>query len=146
MCYILHMDHTSRPQPAIQVTGLRRTFKSRNGVVEAVAGIDLDVHQAEIFGFLGPNGAGKTTTLRMLSTLLPPSAGEAMVAGHDLRRAPRRVREHIGYVGQAGGTDHTVTGRAELVFQGRLYHLPAREARDRARELLRTFDLDGVAD
>lgn len=140
------MDDTPGSQPAIRVIGLRRTFEARHGGVEAVAGIDLEVYQAEIFGFLGPNGAGKTTTLRMLSTLLPPTAGEAMVAGHDLRRAPQRVREHIGYVGQAGGTDHSVTGRAELIFQGRLYHLPARTARRRADELLEAFDLQGVAD
>ena len=111
-----------------------------------MAGIDLEVEHAEIFGFLGPNGAGKTTTLRMLSTLLAPSAGEATVAGYDLRRAPHRVRQHIGYVGQSGGTDHSVTGRAELVFQGRLYHLAPREAQRRAGELLEAFDLEGVAD
>src|SRR5215469_5770273 len=104
--------------PVIYTRQLRRTFSSRRGTVEAVAGIDLDVAQAAIFGFLGPNGAGKTTTLRMLSTLLPPSSGEAAVAGFDLRRQPQRVRERIGYVGQSGGTDRSISGRAELEFQG----------------------------
>jgi ABC-2 type transport system ATP-binding protein len=146
MWYLPGMDDTARPKTAIRVRGLKRSFKARHGEVEAVAGIDLDVEQAEIFGFLGPNGAGKTTTLRMLSTLLPPSAGEATVAGYDLRRHPQRVREHIGYVGQAGGTDHGVTGRDELVFQGRLYHLSSRRSRQRAAELLAAFDLEGVAD
>ena len=70
----------------IETHNLRKTFKSRRGPVEAVAGVDLDVKKGEIFGFLGPNGAGKTTTLRMLSTLLPPTSGEATVAGFDLRR------------------------------------------------------------
>lgn len=140
------MDHTSGLQYAIDVTGLRKSFRGRGGDVEAVAGVDLTVNRGEIFGFLGPNGAGKTTTLRMLSTLLVPSAGDAMVAGFDLRRDPQRVREHIGYVGQSGGTDHSVTGRMELVFQGRLYHLSPRDARRRADELLRTFELEAAAD
>src|SRR5918911_1933822 len=74
----------------IRARSLRRTFRSRKGTVEAVAGIDLEVRPAEIFGFLGPNGAGKTTTLRMLATLLPPTSGEARVAGRDLRREARR--------------------------------------------------------
>ena len=89
----------------IETHGLRRTFQSRAGTVEAVAGVDLHVEAGEVFGFLGPNGAGKTTTLRMLSTLLPPTGGEATVAGCDLRREPKKVRERIGYVGQLGGTD-----------------------------------------
>jgi len=105
---------------AIETRGLRRVFKSRNRLVEAVAGVDMTVHSGEIFGFLGPNGAGKTTTLRMLATLLPPSGGTAMVAGCDLLRQPGQVRERIGYVGQAGGSDREIMGRTELVFQGRL--------------------------
>ncbi|HEX2645771.1 MAG TPA: ATP-binding cassette domain-containing protein [Candidatus Dormibacteraeota bacterium] len=140
------MDDTPRPEFAIRARGLRRSYRTRRAEVVAVAGIDLDVEQAEIFGFLGPNGAGKTTTLRMLSTLVPPTAGQATVAGYDLRRDPRRVREHIGYVGQAGGTDHSLTARAELVFQGRLYRLSPAQARRRADELLRAFDLEGAAD
>src|SRR5215472_14190661 len=106
-----------QPTPVIAASGLRRVFRGRGGEVVAVAGVDL-VGPGEIFGFLGPNGAGKTTTLRMLATLLPPSAGEARVAGFDLRRQSERVRERIGYVGQQGGTDRSVTGRVELVFQG----------------------------
>jgi len=130
----------------IETRGLRRTFRSRGGDVEAVAGVDLTVEAGEIFGFLGPNGAGKTTTLRMLSTLLPPTSGDATVAGCDLRREPQRVRERIGYVGQRGGTDPAVTGRAELVFQRRLYGLGASEARERAAELLAILELDSCAD
>src|SRR5437667_12601290 len=99
----------------IGTTDLRRTFKTRGGSVEAVAGVDLHVEAGEIFGFLGPNGAGKTTTLRMLATLLPPTAGDATVAGCNLRREPQKVRERIGYVGQQGGTDPMITGRGELV-------------------------------
>ena len=99
----------------IETHELRRTFKGRGGTVEAVRGVDLRVEQGQIFGFLGPNGAGKTTTLRMLATLLPPSSGDARVAGVDLVREPQRVRERIGYVAQGGGTDPAVTGRALLL-------------------------------
>jgi ABC-2 type transport system ATP-binding protein len=130
----------------IQTRGLRRTFKTRQGPVEAVAGIDLAVTAGEIFGFLGPNGAGKTSTLRMLATLLPPSGGEATVAGCDLRHAPQQVRERIGYVGQSGGTDRSVTGRSELIFQARLYAMSKEQARLRAADLLAMLELEAAAD
>ncbi|HEV8282425.1 MAG TPA: ATP-binding cassette domain-containing protein [Candidatus Limnocylindrales bacterium] len=125
---------------------LRRTFKSRKGDIEAVRGVDLAVGAGEIFGFLGPNGAGKTTTLRMLATLLPPTAGEATVAGADLRREPQRVRERIGYVPQGGSTDPAETGRGELVLQGRLYGMDKAAAHQRAREVLAALDLEAAAD
>jgi ABC-2 type transport system ATP-binding protein len=137
---------TADERPVIQTSGLSRTFKTRRGPVEAVAGVDLRVEAREIFGFLGPNGAGKTTTLRMLATLLPPTAGEATVAGCDLLREPHRVRERIGYVGQAGGTDPQITGRWELVFQGRLYGMGAADARRRAAELVTALQLEDCAD
>jgi ABC-2 type transport system ATP-binding protein len=121
-------------------------FGGRRGEVEAVAGIDLTVGTGVIFGFLGPNGAGKTTTLRMLATLLPPTSGDARVAGFDLRRRPDRVRMNIGYVGQQGGTDHSISGRAELIFQARLHGLPARVAQQRAAELIGAFELEVCAD
>ena len=111
-------------------------FKSRKRAVEAVAGVDLLVRPGEIFGFLGPNGAGKTTTLRMLATLLPPSGGAATVAGCDLLTQPDQIRERIGYVGQAGGADREITGRRELVFQGRLYGMSLAAAGKRAAELI----------
>src|SRR5712692_6093906 len=130
----------------IETHGLRRTFHSRRGDVVAVDGVDLRVEMGQIFGFLGPNGAGKTTTLRMLATLLPPSGGEASVAGCDLRRDPQAVRERIGYVAQAGATDPAVTGRAELVIQARLYGMGKSEARRRAVALLTALELDAAAD
>jgi ABC-2 type transport system ATP-binding protein len=86
----------------IEARGLARTFRTRAGDVEAVRGIDLDVAEGEIVGFLGPNGAGKTTTLRMLTTLIAPTAGTARVAGHDLLGEPVEVRHRIGYVAQGG--------------------------------------------
>ncbi|MGH7777190.1 MAG: ATP-binding cassette domain-containing protein [Candidatus Dormibacterales bacterium] len=130
----------------IETHGLRRTFKLRKGQVEAVAGIDLAVTEGEIFGFLGPNGAGKTTTLRMLATLLPPSAGKAAVAGADLLTEPALVRKRIGYVGQKGGVDPQVTGRSELLLQCRLYGMSAAQARSRASELIATLELESCAD
>jgi ABC-2 type transport system ATP-binding protein len=125
---------------------LRRTFKSRKAEVEAVRGVDLSVGAGEIFGFLGPNGAGKTTTLRMLATLLTPTAGEATVAGADLRREPQQVRERIGYVPQGGSTDPAETGRGELVLQGRLYGMNKSDAQARAAEVLASLDLEAAAD
>lgn len=136
----------TEPQAVIETRGLRRVFKSRRREVVAVAGVDLNVRRGEIFGFLGPNGAGKTTTLRMLATLLPPSGGTARVAGCELASQPHLIRERIGYVGQAGGADREVTGRSELVFQGRLYGLSAEAARSRAEELVTMLELEGAAD
>src|ERR1044072_4871114 len=119
--FIGAMSTPPAPAPVIEPRGLARTFQLPAGPVHAVRGIDLTVDRGEILGFLGPNGAGKTTTLRMLATLLPPSGGEATVAGVDLRRDPQKVRERIGYVAQGGSTDPQLSGRSELVLQGRLY-------------------------
>ncbi len=132
--------------PMIETKDLRRTFRTRSGTVEAVRGVELTVAAGEIFGFLGPNGAGKTTTLRMLATLLPLTAGEALVAGADLRRQPQLVRQRIGYVPQGGSTDPAMTGRGELVLQGRLYGMGKAAAQARAREVLATLDLEAAAD
>ena len=133
-------------QAVIETRGLRRVFKSRRREVVAVAGVDLRVQSGEIFGFLGPNGAGKTTTLRMLATLLPPSGGSARVAGCELATQPALIRERIGYVGQAGGADREITGRTELIFQGRLYGMSVEAARRRAAELIDMLELEGAAD
>jgi ABC-2 type transport system ATP-binding protein len=147
----------------IETHDLRKSFKARPGrgrpagtghsmsgarpaIIEAVKGIDLRVQEGEIFGFLGPNGAGKTTTLRMLATLLPPSGGQATVAGYDLLREPDHVRERIGYVGQAGGTDSKTTAHENLVLQARLYGLDRVRAHIRAAELIAALDLEPFAD
>jgi ABC-2 type transport system ATP-binding protein len=134
------------PEAVIETRGLRRVFKSRQREIVAVAGVDLRVQAGEIFGFLGPNGAGKTTTLRILATLLPPSGGTARVAGCELATEPARIRERIGYVGQAGGADREITGRTELVFQGRLYGMSVPQAQRRAAQLIDMLELDGAAD
>jgi ABC-2 type transport system ATP-binding protein len=128
----------------IETHDLRKTFKGRSGTVDAVRGVDLTVREGEIFGFLGPNGAGKTTILRMLATLLPPTSCTATVASVDLARAPQRVRERIGYVPQGGSTDPGMTGRGELVIQGRLYGMSRRDAERRADEVLTAFGLESA--
>lgn len=130
----------------IETHNLRRVFKSRKGAVEAVAGVDLDVKKGEIFGFLGPNGAGKTTTLRMLSTLLPLTSGEATVAGFDLLRDPAKIRYEIGYVSQEGSSAPEVPGRTELIIQGRLYGMTKTAALARAAELITSLELADCAD
>jgi ABC-2 type transport system ATP-binding protein len=130
----------------IETHNLRRVFKSRKGAVEAVAGVDLDVRKGEIFGFLGPNGAGKTTTLRMLSTLLPITSGEATVAGFDLLRDAAKVRFEIGYVSQEGSSAPEIPGRTELILQGRLYGMTKTRSEQRAAELIAALELADCAD
>jgi len=136
----------SRPDAVIETRRLCRAFGSRNHQIDAVNGIDLDVMRGEVFGLLGPNGAGKTTTLRMLSTLLPASSGSAWVVGCELATQLSTIRQRIGYVGQAGGTDPEMVGRAEIVFQGRLYGLTRTAAEMRAAELIDMLDLGDAAD
>lgn len=120
----------------IRAEGLRKTFKAGKETIEAVCDVSFDVTAGELVALLGPNGAGKSTTLRMLTTLLPPTAGSVHIAGHDAARDPGRVREAIGYVGQknASGENHRI--RDELITQGRCYGLSTRHARRRADEVL----------
>jgi ABC-2 type transport system ATP-binding protein len=133
-------------EPVVMTKGLKKSFKSKRGIIRAVDGVDLSVLPGEIFGFLGPNGAGKTTTLRMLTTLMPPDEGQAIVAGFDVATEPEKVRRSIGYVGQNGGSDRPATGRENLILQGRLYDMTAGEARGRAGELIKLLDLEDFAD
>ena len=128
----------------VQARGLAKRYSSRGGAVEAVRGVDIDVGAGEIAGFLGPNGAGKTTTLRMLTTLLSPSAGTATVAGYDLRREPVAVRKRIGYVPQRGSTTPQALVGEELVDHGRLHGLPRVTADERGRRLISQLDLDST--
>jgi len=119
--------------------------RGRGGPVEAVRGVDLDVTGGEIVGFLGPNGAGKTTTLRMLTTLLEPTGGQASVNGFDLRRDAVNVRRSIGYVAQAGSSYPLAVVGEEIVDHARLYGVPRSLAGERAAALFAKLDLDGVA-
>jgi ABC-2 type transport system ATP-binding protein len=137
--------------PIIEANGLARTFQSRKRLVHAVRGMDLTVDEGEIVGFLGPNGAGKTTTLRMLTTLLRPTAGTAVVAGADLLRDPVGVRRRIGFVPQAigqtmGGTDNQAKIIEELHDQAALYRIGKADGARRADLLLNQLDLSGMGD
>lgn len=109
-------------------------------------GVSLDVPAGTICGLLGPNGAGKTTAVRILSTLLRMDSGEAQVAGCDVRREGRQVRERIGLVGQYAAVDEILSGRQNLEMFGRLNHLPTAVARRRAGELLEQFSLEAAAE
>jgi ABC-2 type transport system ATP-binding protein len=128
---------------AVEAHSLVRTFK---GGVEAVRGIDLQVAAGEVFGFLGPNGAGKTTTVRMLCTLLPPTAGSATVAGIDVVADAAAVRRRIGVALQEIGLDPLQTGRELLELQCGLYGITGARARERASELLELLGLTEAAD
>jgi ABC-2 type transport system ATP-binding protein len=130
----------------IEARGLRRTYKARKTTVEAVRGVDLTVRRGEIVGFLGPNGAGKTTTLKMLTTLLEPTDGSAIVAGSDLRRDPVGVRRKIGYVSQAGSTSPEARVGEEIVSHARLYGIAPAVSKARAQELLAALDLADIWD
>jgi ABC-2 type transport system ATP-binding protein len=130
----------------IEARGLARSFTAQGRTVDAVRGVDLAVAAGEVVAFLGPNGAGKTTTMRMLTTLIRPTAGTATIAGADLLTEPTRVRRHIGYVPQGGGTVEERKVGEELMLQGRLYGLNKSDAAGRAREISRRLDLDGLQD
>jgi ABC-2 type transport system ATP-binding protein len=127
----------------IEVQGLVREFK--NGP-RAVDGIELEVRPGEIYGFLGPNGAGKSTTVLMLTTLLPPTAGTARVAGHDIVREGPAVRSVIGAALQEAALDPLLTGRDHLRLQTTLQGLPKNDRRTRADELLRRVGIEDAAD
>jgi len=136
--------------PVIEAKGLARTYsvrargKDAPREVEAVKGIDFVVNSGEIVGFLGPNGAGKTTTIRMLTTLLNPTAGTATVAGADLATQPVEVRRRLGYVAQMGTTDPAAIAGEELVDHARMYGIDKKVAAERGRALLSGLDLDGL--
>jgi ABC-2 type transport system ATP-binding protein len=127
----------------IRAEGLVREFK---GGIRAVDGIDLEVAPGEIYGFLGPNGAGKSTTVHMLTTLLPPTAGTATVAGFDVAREGPEVRRRIGAALQEAALDAFLTGREHFQLQGGLHGLAREERRARATELLERVGLTEAAD
>ena len=132
----------------IRARGLVQTFHTKQGrkktEVRAVDGVDLDVAEGEVVGFLGPNGAGKTTTLRMLTTLLKPTAGTATVAGYDVVRESEQVRRSIGYVSQAGGAFSGARAGDEVVDHGMLYGLKKQVVTERGKQLFEQMDLQGL--
>jgi len=126
---------------AIRTEGLRKTYKSSRGDVEAVRGIDLDVPQGEFFGLLGPNGAGKSTTIGMLTTLVAPTGGRAWVAGRDVVKNPVAVKRRIGVVTQNNTLDMQLTVQENLEFRSRFFGLSLGAASKRAVQLIDAFGL-----
>jgi ABC-2 type transport system ATP-binding protein len=122
---------------AIVVEGLKKSY----GPVRALCGVDFTARAGSVLGLLGPNGAGKTTAVRILTTLLEPDAGTARVAGHDVVREAGALRAKIGLAGQYAAVDENLTGVENLEMVGQLYHMPRKDARARAEELLERFDL-----
>jgi len=131
---------------AISVQGLTKVFRTRKGEVRAVDGVSFTVKEGEIFGLLGPNGAGKTTTLRMLATLLVPTAGRAEIMGYDLMAAPQEVRARIGFLTTETGLYERLTPWETLLFFGRIFGLPPGKLELRAEETLRILGLEGLKD
>jgi ABC-2 type transport system ATP-binding protein len=129
---------TSSANAAVEVSGLTKDFGATRALDEAT----FDVARGEIFGLLGPNGAGKTTTMRILLTLLKPTAGTARVAGYDVTTHPVAVRQRVGWVPQEHAVDPLLTVMENMTFMGGMYHLAPVAARRRAAELL---DLAGLA-
>ena len=130
------------PRLAVELSALTRRFKS----LIAVDRLSFEVRPKSIFGLLGSNGAGKTTVIKMLTTLLPPSAGTASVAGFDIARAPKEVRRHIGYVSQMLSSDGELTGYENLVISAKLYGLTGPERRKRIEQSLAFMELTDAAD
>jgi len=124
----------------IQIESLTRNF----GKVKAVDDISFNVEEGEIFGFLGPNGAGKSTTMMILTTLLKPTSGRALVAGFDVVSQAKKVRENIGYVQQEIAVDDYLTGRENLILGGRLNHIPSNLIDERIDQVLDLIELVGV--
>src|SRR3712207_546557 len=132
----------TQPQ-GIEVDGLVREFKKGP---RAVDGIDLQVASGEIYGFLGPNGAGKSTTVHMLTTLLPPTAGEAKVAGYDVAKQGAEVRQNIGAALQEAALDPFLTGNEHMRLQTTLHGLPKADRKKRGDELIERVGLIEAAD
>ena len=132
---------------AIRAEGLAKTFHDpQRGVVQAVKGVDLDCRKGEIFGLLGPNGAGKTTTLRMLSTILAPTAGRALIDGVDVAEDPLEVRRRLGFLSGSTGLYPRLTGRETLRYFGRLHGLEGERLEAAIARAFDAFDLHAFGD
>ncbi len=143
------MPHVSAslpmPVPNSHIISVRNVSKFY-GKVHALQDVSLDVRKGSVTALLGPNGAGKTTLVRSMTTLLKPDKGTITIAGHDVVRDAQKLRSIIGLAGQSAAVDEILTGRENLEMVGRLYHLSKKDAKARAIELLKEFDLEDAAD
>ncbi len=128
--------------PAVVTEGLKKSY----GETKALDGLDLEVAQGSVFGLLGPNGAGKTTAVKVMTTLLKPTAGRAVIDGIDVREDPRAVRTRIGLTGQYAAVEERLTGRENLELIGRYFHYSKADQKARAAQLLEMFDLVDAGD
>lgn len=135
------MTSEAPPDLLIETRDLSRSFDGRF----VVKNVDLRVRPREIFGLIGPNGAGKSTLIKMLTTLLPPTRGDARVAGFDLRHEAKNIRARIGYVPQLLSADGALTGYENLLLSARLYLIPRTEREDRIKEALAMTGLSAAA-
>jgi len=133
-------------EPLVVARGLSKTFRSRRGPVRAAFDVTFECHAGEIFGLLGPNGAGKTTTLRMLATILTPTAGHATLAGFDVATQPGSVRENIGFLATETGLYDRFSARETLRFFGRINQMTSDEIRNRSDEIFNMLDMTGLAE
>ncbi|PIW34522.1 MAG: ABC transporter ATP-binding protein, partial [Nitrosopumilales archaeon CG15_BIG_FIL_POST_REV_8_21_14_020_33_23] len=122
---------------SVETRSLSKTF----GTVNAVNDISFAVESGEIFGFLGPNGAGKSTAIMILTTLLKPTSGQALVSGFDVMTQAKQVRQSIGYVQQESTVDEYLSGRENLLLQARLNHIPKDQINKRIDEILELIEL-----
>ena len=127
---------------SVETRSLTKSF----GDVNAVNDISFSVEKGEIFGFLGPNGAGKSTTMMILTTLLKPSSGQALISGFDVMKNPKQVRQNIGYVQQETTVDEYLTGKENLLLQAKLNHIPKNEINQRIEDVLNLIELSDKQD
>ena len=127
---------------SVETKSLSKSF----GDVMAVDDVSFSVKTGEIFGFLGPNGAGKSTTMMILTTLLKPTSGQALISGYDVVSDPKRVRENIGYVQQETAVDEYLTGRENLLLQAKLNHIPKDQVSKRIDDVLDLIELSDKQD
>ena len=130
----------------IRAHDLHKSFKTRTGTVNAVAGVGFEAHDGQITGLLGPNGAGKTTTLRMLYTLMKPDRGSIEVDGIDVARDPVAVRRALGVLPDARGVYKRLTARENIAYFARLHGLSSQRTAERIATLSAALDMDGILD
>jgi ABC-type multidrug transport system, ATPase component len=128
----------------VDIISVKRLSKVFNGKLRAVDGVSFSVKEGEIFGFLGPNGAGKTTTIKMLTTLITPTSGDATVSGHSIDREANKVRASVGVVPQEFTADEDLTGFDNALLMADLYGIPRKVSKQRIVELMRLVDLEAA--